>query len=81
MYNKEQYLLLNTALCYDSHIYYLFDITIMKENEGCIMSKDSILDKMKEEGLRLTPQRLHIVELLFKLSHPTADQIYITMAE
>jgi Fur family peroxide stress response transcriptional regulator len=45
------------------------------------MSKDSILDKMKEEGLRLTPQRLHIVELLFKLSHPTADQIYITMAE
>jgi Fur family peroxide stress response transcriptional regulator len=45
------------------------------------MSKDTVLDKIKEEGLRITPQRVRIVELLFELSHPTADRIYVTMAE
>ncbi|MBD0378507.1 Fur family transcriptional regulator [Paenibacillus sedimenti] len=45
------------------------------------MNEETVLDKMKEEGLRLTPQRVHIVELLFELSHPTADQIYAMMAE
>jgi Fur family peroxide stress response transcriptional regulator len=45
------------------------------------MSKDTVLDKMKEEGLRLTPQRIQIVELLFELSHPTADRIYSMMTE
>ncbi|MFD0670025.1 Fur family transcriptional regulator [Cohnella sp. GCM10027633] len=43
------------------------------------MSKDSILDHMREEGLRMTPQRVHIVELLFELSHPTAERIYSMM--
>lgn len=46
-----------------------------------MMSKDAVLDIMKNAGLRLTPQRVHIVELLFELSHPTADQIYAKMAE
>ncbi|WP_170840018.1 Fur family transcriptional regulator [Lihuaxuella thermophila] len=45
------------------------------------MSKSTVLDKMKVEGLRLTPQRVHIVELLFELSHPTADRIYTMMTE
>ena len=45
------------------------------------MSKETVLDKMKKEGLRHTPQRVHIVELLFDLSHPTADRIYAMMAE
>jgi len=45
------------------------------------MSKETILDQMKEEGLRITPQRVHIVELLFELSHPTADRIYTLMSE
>ena len=45
------------------------------------MSKDTVLDHMKEEGLRLTPQRVHIVDLLFELSHPTADRIYSMMTE
>lgn len=46
-----------------------------------LMSKETVLDKMKKEGLRHTPQRVHIVELLFDLSHPTADRIYAMMAE
>jgi Fur family peroxide stress response transcriptional regulator len=46
-----------------------------------MMIKDTVLHKMKEEGLRLTPQRVHIVELLFELSHPTADRIYVMLAE
>ncbi len=45
------------------------------------MSKDTVLDRMKQEGLRLTPQRVHIVELLFELSHPTAERIYAMMTE
>jgi Fur family peroxide stress response transcriptional regulator len=45
------------------------------------MSKETVLDNMKEVGLRLTPQRVHIVELLFELSHPTADRIYTMMTE
>ncbi|RKP47882.1 transcriptional repressor [Cohnella endophytica] len=45
------------------------------------LSKETILDQMKKEGLRHTPQRVHIVELLFDLSHPTADGIYALMAE
>lgn len=45
------------------------------------MSKETVLGRMKEEGLRLTPQRVHIVELLFELSHPTADRIYGRLAE
>lgn len=48
---------------------------------GIMMSKKTVLDKMKEEGLRFTPQRVHIVELLFELSHPTADRIYALMSE
>jgi Fur family peroxide stress response transcriptional regulator len=55
----------------------------MKDKEGNhdVMSKDTVIDKMKKEGLRLTPQRIHIVELLFELSHPTAERIYAMMAE
>ncbi|NOU99107.1 Fur family transcriptional regulator [Paenibacillus planticolens] len=45
------------------------------------MCKDTVIDKMKEAGLRITPQRVHIVELLYQLSHPTADQIYLKMTE
>ena len=45
------------------------------------MSKDAVLDRMKQAGLRHTPQRSHIVELLLELSHPTAEQIYAAMSE
>ena len=40
--------------------------------------KDSIIRKMKGKGLKLTPQRLAIVEALVKISplHPTASLIY-----
>lgn len=45
------------------------------------MSKVAVLDRMKQAGLRHTPQRSHIVELLLELSHPTAEQIYAAMSE
>lgn len=45
------------------------------------MNRETILSRMKEEGLRLTPQRVQIVELLFELSHPTAERIYSSMLE
>lgn len=45
------------------------------------MNRDTILNRMKEEGLRLTPQRGRIVELLFELSHPTADRLYASLIE
>lgn len=43
------------------------------------MKREAILNRMKDEGLRMTPQRVHIVELLFELSHPTAERIYTIM--
>jgi Fur family peroxide stress response transcriptional regulator len=43
--------------------------------------KDAVLEKMKEEGLRLTPQRVHIVELLLQMSHPTAERIYAMLVK
>ncbi|OXS54229.1 hypothetical protein B1A99_26945 [Cohnella sp. CIP 111063] len=46
-----------------------------------MLSKETILAKMKEEGLRITPQRVRIIELLLELSHPTAERIYAGMAE
>ncbi|QHT59098.1 transcriptional repressor [Paenibacillus lycopersici] len=44
-----------------------------------IWSKESIVARMKEEGLRITPQRIQVVELLLELPHPTADRIYEAM--
>ena len=40
--------------------------------------KESILKKMKEKGLKLTPQRLAVVDAFVKHSalHPAAGQIY-----
>jgi Fe2+ or Zn2+ uptake regulation protein len=40
--------------------------------------KESIIKKMREEGLKLTPQRLAVIEVLIQknLFHPSADLIY-----
>ena len=39
--------------------------------------KESIIQKMREEGLKLTPQRLAVIEVLIekRLLHPSADLI------
>lgn len=59
----------------------LFALLITKDKVGIAMRKEALLDRMKQSGLRLTPQRVHIVELLFELSHPTAERIYATLVE
>jgi Fur family peroxide stress response transcriptional regulator len=39
-------------------------------------SKESIRDMLSEKGLKVTPQRMSIMEAIYKLNnHPTADQI------
>jgi Fur family peroxide stress response transcriptional regulator len=42
------------------------------------LMKESIIKKMREEGMKLTPQRLAIIEVLMEkdLLHPGADLIY-----
>ena len=42
------------------------------------LMKESIIKKMREEGLKLTPQRLAVIEVLIDktLLHPSADLIY-----
>jgi Fur family transcriptional regulator, peroxide stress response regulator len=42
---------------------------------------DEVLDQLKQRGLRITPQRVRIVKLLYELPHPTADEIYSVMAK
>lgn len=37
---------------------------------------DTIIQKIKEKGGRMTIQRLAILELLSKLGHPTAEEIF-----
>jgi len=41
---------------------------------------DEIKNKLIEKGLRITPQRLSILEAIYNINHPTADDIikYIT---
>ena len=36
---------------------------------------DEIKNKLFEKGLKITPQRLAILEAVYNLSHPTADDI------
>ena len=40
--------------------------------------RESVIKKLKEKGLKLTPQRLAIVEVLVEMTpiHPSADLIY-----
>ncbi|MGZ3614291.1 MAG: Fur family transcriptional regulator [Thermodesulfobacteriota bacterium] len=40
--------------------------------------KESIIKKMRQEGLKLTPQRMVVIEVLIEknLFHPSADLIY-----
>jgi Fur family peroxide stress response transcriptional regulator len=45
------------------------------------MSVDKVLDQLKDRGLRITPQRVEVIKLLFKLSHPSAEQIYYAMVK
>jgi Fur family transcriptional regulator, peroxide stress response regulator len=42
------------------------------------MTKESIIKKLKEKGLRITPQRLSIIDVLVKKGHlhPSASFIY-----
>ncbi|MDR1715986.1 MAG: transcriptional repressor [Prevotella sp.] len=35
----------------------------------------NIIDKLKEKGLKVTPQRITIYEAVIKLNHPSADNI------
>ncbi|MDX2442512.1 MAG: transcriptional repressor [Bacteroidales bacterium] len=40
------------------------------------LPRDQIIKKIKEKGLKLTPQRITILEAIYKLDgHPTADKI------
>ncbi|HEX7534226.1 MAG TPA: transcriptional repressor, partial [Syntrophales bacterium] len=43
-----------------------------------MMTKDAIIQKLKESGLRVTPQRLAIIEVLLEKGHlhPGAGLIY-----
>lgn len=43
-----------------------------------LMTKESIIQKLKERGLRITPQRLSIIDVLVKKGHlhPSASFIY-----
>lgn len=36
---------------------------------------DELKNKLSEKGLRITPQRLVILEAVFNLNHPTADDV------
>jgi Fur family peroxide stress response transcriptional regulator len=38
--------------------------------------REQVKQRLKDNGYRVTSQRLAIVELLFDLEHPTADEIY-----
>ena len=48
-------------------------------------NEKEIIDGLKKEGLKITPQRLGIVKLLAKFSkqkkHPSADEIYTELVE
>ena len=54
---------------------------LLKENNsylGFIRNKlnmDDIRNKLIEKGLKITPQRLSILEAVYNVSHPTADDI------
>ena len=39
------------------------------------MTKEDIHQKLKRLGLRVTPQRIVVLEAIVKSNHPTADQI------
>ncbi len=36
---------------------------------------DEIKNKLSEKGLKITPQRLSILEAIYNINHPTADDI------
>lgn len=38
--------------------------------------RDRLIARLREEGLKLTPQRLAIIELLEEGGHPTAEELY-----
>ncbi|MBB3112339.1 Fur family peroxide stress response transcriptional regulator [Paenibacillus phyllosphaerae] len=42
---------------------------------------ESVLEQLRAKGLRLTPQRVEVIALLYQLSHPTAEQVYSLMAK
>lgn len=43
---------------------------------------DSIIEKLKQRGVRLTPQRLAICDLIFdNHNHPSAEDIYLSIKE
>ena len=43
------------------------------------MNVDTVMDRLKDSGMRVTPQRVEVIRLLFKLQHPSAEQIYSAM--
>lgn len=45
------------------------------------MDMEAVLERLKEKGLRLTPQRVEVITLLYQLSHPTAEQVYSLMSK
>ncbi|NOX17333.1 MAG: transcriptional repressor, partial [Chlorobi bacterium] len=36
---------------------------------------ENIKNKLSEKGLKITPQRLSILEAIYSLNHPTADDV------
>ncbi len=48
------------------------------DSELAQMMKESMIKKMREKGLKLTPQRLAIIDILIEknLLHPSARTIY-----
>ena len=43
------------------------------------MKKSEIKEKLKDSGLRITPQRIAVIEALLNNSHPTAEKIIETV--
>ncbi len=47
------------------------------EKSGEVLRYEAILERLKEEGLRLTPQRLNVVRIVTSgRNHPSIDEIY-----
>ncbi|AEJ39132.1 ferric uptake regulator, Fur family [Sulfobacillus acidophilus TPY] len=40
------------------------------------MAVDQLADLLRHHGLRATPQRLAVLEAVYRLSHPDADEVY-----
>ena len=53
---------------------------MMREGRGSVEAVDEGVRRLRQAGLRVTPQRLAVLEALERQSHPTADDIHRMVA-